>query len=46
MFEFLSLERLAELGWGVELFAAVTLTLIARFIAMRALKVLGRQLTH
>ena len=43
MFEFLSLERLAELGWGVELFAVVTLTLIARFIAMRTLNVLGRQ---
>ena len=41
--EFLSLESIAELGWGVEIFAVVTLTLIARFIAMRALKILGDQ---
>lgn len=38
------METLSELGWGVELFAVVTLTLLLRYIAMRALAVLGRQL--
>ena len=38
MEDLLSLASLEELGWGVELFVVVTLTLIARFIAMRLLK--------
>ena len=41
--DLLSLESISELGWGVELFAAVMLTLIGRFLTMRALKVLGEQ---
>ena len=36
--------NLGELGWGVELFAVVTLTLVARFVALRLLKTLGRHL--
>lgn len=40
----LGLGSLQDLGWGVELFAVVTLTLIARFIAIRALNVMGRHL--
>ena len=36
-------EYASELGWGVELFAAVMLTLIGRYSTMRALKVLGEQ---
>ena len=42
--EIFSLESLNELGWGVELFVVVTLTLLARAIAMRALRVMERQL--
>ncbi len=38
------MEALSDLGWGVELFAVVTLTLLFRYIAMRALAVLGKQL--
>ena len=34
---------ISELGWGVELFAVVMLTFIGRYLAMRALKVLGEQ---
>lgn len=42
MFEnLLSLELLRDLGWGAELFAVVTITLVARLIAMRFLNVLG-----
>ena len=37
----LSLDLLRDLGWGAELFAVVTITLVGRFIAMRFLKVLG-----
>ncbi|GJM13998.1 MAG: mechanosensitive ion channel protein MscS [Pseudohongiella sp.] len=37
-----SLEVLSDLGWGVELFAVVTITLIGRFIAMHFLKVVER----
>lgn len=37
-----SLESLSDLGWGVEVFAVVTITLIGRFIAMRFLKVVER----
>jgi MscS family membrane protein len=39
-----TLESLRDLGWGVEVFAVVTITLIVRYIAMRTLKVLGRHL--
>lgn len=38
------IESLHNLGWGVEVFAVVTLTLIARFIAIRALNVMARHL--
>ena len=41
--DLLSVESISELGWGVELFAAVMLTLIGRYLSMRALKVLGEQ---
>ena len=41
--DLLSVESISELGWGVELFAVVMLTLIGRYITMRALKVLGKQ---
>ncbi|MEC8740551.1 MAG: mechanosensitive ion channel family protein [Pseudomonadota bacterium] len=41
--DLLSVESISELGWGVELFAAVMLTLIGRSLTMRALKVLGEQ---
>ena len=41
--DLLSIESISELGWGVELFAAVMLTFIGRYLAMRALKVLGEQ---
>lgn len=44
MEDLLGLESLQELGWGVELFAIVTLTLLARFIAIRTLNILGRHL--
>jgi MscS family membrane protein len=37
----LSLDLLRDLGWGAELFAVVTITLVGRFIAMRFLNVLG-----
>ena len=38
----LSLDLLSDLGWGAELFAVVTITLLGRFIAMHFLKILGR----
>lgn len=38
----LSLDALSDLGWGVELFAVVTITFIGRFIAMHFLKALGK----
>ncbi len=41
--DLLSIESITELGWGVELFAVVMLTFIGRYLAMRALKVLGEQ---
>ena len=41
--DLLTVESISELGWGVELFAAVMLTLIGRYLTMRALKVLGEQ---
>jgi len=37
------LDRVSELGWGVEVFVVVTATLLVRFIAIHALKVVGRQ---
>jgi MscS family membrane protein len=42
MQEYFSVEALRELGWGAELFLIITLTLLIRFIAMRALIVLAR----
>ena len=44
MDRFLSLDSLGELGWGIEVFLVVTATLMARFIAMYVLKILGRRL--
>ena len=41
--ESFTFEGFSELGWGAEVFAAVTVTLLVRYIAMRILKVLGRQ---
>ena len=41
--DLLSMDSISELGWGVELFAVVMLTFIGRYLAMRALKVLGEQ---
>ena len=41
---FLSLDVLSDLGWGAELIAVVTITLVVRFLAMHFLKVLGRHL--
>ena len=41
--DLMSVESISELGWGVELFAAVMLTLFGRYLTMRALKVLGEQ---
>lgn len=38
----LSLGLLKDLGWGAELIAVVTITLIARFVAMHFLAVVGR----
>jgi MscS family membrane protein len=40
----LSLESLRELGWGVEVFAVVTLTLLVRYIVMRGLKLMEKHL--
>lgn len=42
--EWLSFESIRELGWGVEVFVAVTITLMVRYFAMRMLKILGRHL--
>ncbi|MBL14610.1 MAG: mechanosensitive ion channel protein MscS [Gammaproteobacteria bacterium] len=44
MDRFLSLDSLGELGWGIEVFLVVTATVMARFIAMYVLKILGRRL--
>ena len=44
MDRFLSLDSLGELGWGIEIFLVVTATLMARFIAMYVLEILGRRL--
>ena len=43
MSNLLSIESITELGWGVELFAAVMLTFIGRYLAMRGLRMLGEQ---
>ena len=42
--DWLSLGRIAELGWGLEVFVVVTATLVVRYAAMRLLKVLGKHL--
>ena len=42
MQDYFSVETLRELDWGAELFLIVTLTLLFRLIAMRALVVLAR----
>ena len=38
-----SLKTLSDFGWGVEVFVAVFLTLIARFFAMRILRLIERR---
>ena len=40
MSDFLSLKTLSDFGWGAEVFVAVFLTLLARFFAMRILKLI------
>ena len=42
--DWLSLGRIAELGWGLEVFVVVTATLVVRYAAMRLLRVLGKHL--
>ena len=42
--ENISLDMLRELGWGVEVFAVVTLTLLVRYILLRMLKVMEQHL--
>ena len=42
--DWLSLGRIAELGWGLEVFVIVTATLVVRYAAMRLLRVLGKHL--
>tara|TARA_B100000686_G_scaffold343620_1_gene424777 strand:+ start:1319 stop:2419 length:1101 start_codon:yes stop_codon:yes gene_type:complete len=42
--EWLSLDSISDLGWVIEVFFVVTVTLIARYIAIRMLNILGRQL--
>lgn len=44
MEDLLALDSLGELGWAVRVFAAVTLTLLVRFAAMRLMKAAGRHL--
>lgn len=39
----LALDDLGSMGWGIELFAVVTLTLFGRFVALRLLGLLQRQ---
>lgn len=39
----LDLDSMGSMGWGIELFAVVTLTLFGRYIALRLLGVLQRQ---
>ena len=39
-----SLALLSDLGWPVEVFTVVAITLIGRFVAMRFLKVMARHL--
>ncbi len=39
----LALDNLGSMGWGIELFAVVTLTLFGRFVALRLLGLLQRQ---
>ncbi len=42
--DWLSLDQLSELGWGIEIFVVVTATLIIRYVAMRLLKMLEHHL--
>jgi MscS family membrane protein len=39
----LALDNLGSMGWGIELFAVVTLTLFGRYVALRLLGLLQRQ---
>ena len=43
MEELLALDSLGELNWGLEIFAVVLLTLLVRYLAMRALDLVKRQ---
>jgi MscS family membrane protein len=38
------IESLRELGWGIEVFAAVALTLIGRYVVNRFLNIMGKRL--
>lgn len=42
--DWLSLDQLSELGWGIEIFVVVTATLVIRYVAMRLLKMLEHHL--
>ena len=42
--DWLSLDQLSELGWGIEIFVVVTATLVIRYVAMRLLKMLENHL--
>lgn len=44
MEELLSMDSIQELSWGIELLAIVTVTLVLRYIAIRALKIVGTRL--
>lgn len=46
MDEILAAENLGNLGWGIEVLVVVTLTLLARFIALRVLLILGKRLAR
>ncbi len=46
MEDLFDLQSLKELSWGVELLAIVTLTLVLRFVAIRALSIVGRRLKN
>jgi MscS family membrane protein len=44
MEDFLGIESIQELSWGIELLFIITMTLILRFVAIRALRVVGKRL--
>ena len=44
MERFIDMDGIQELSWGIELLVVVTITLLLRYIAIRALKVVGNRL--